>query len=124
MSLLSLGDKLILVSRDNRGREPQVYDVEVVKVGRRWATIQGVTGLSRAWPHERVDRATLEVDGGGYSARWAAFTSREAWGEHVDRREALQELRRLLQWGGSSVGLHLSAAELKAIVARLRGPEE
>lgn len=119
---LQLGDKLILVRVDHRrGAEPSVYDVEVVKLGRRWATVQGGTGLSRAWPHERVDKRTLEVDSGDYSPDFTCYRDRQQWNEEVDRRELGQELRRLLTWGTPNLK-HLSPDELRAIIAQVKGP--
>ena len=54
--------------RKDRTAEP--IEVEVVKVGRKWATLDSY--------HGRVSLDTLYVDGGGYMSPGRCYTSREA----------------------------------------------
>ena len=72
VSDLSVGQKLIYVpSHVNRRTAPMIYEVEVEKIGIRWAYLKG--GFSR------IDRNDLYADGGQYSSPGQCYLSREAY---------------------------------------------
>lgn len=71
---LTLGQKLWLAPAHSRRG---AYEVEVTKIGRRWAELSGNNG--------RVDMETLWLDGGEYSSPGRCWLSRE---EYEDYRAA------------------------------------
>lgn len=69
ISMVEVGQKLWKVFHDKRRGDP--CEVEVVKVGRKWATLNRY--------HGRIDLETLSVDGGGYSSPARCYLSREVY---------------------------------------------
>lgn len=75
---LQVGGTLYLVPTDSRNRDE--HHVEIIRVGRTWATVAARLDsgeLSRS--ENRVALSNLRVDGGEYSPRWRAYLSKEAY---------------------------------------------
>jgi hypothetical protein len=75
---LTVGQKLWWVGR-HRERS---YEVTVVTVGRKWATID--TGR----PNYRIDLETLIADGGKYSSPGMCYLSKKHWEVEFRQRNA------------------------------------
>jgi len=73
---LTTGQKLWLVPA--RGHA-QPREVDVEKIGRKWATLSGSEG--------RIDLETLRVDGGGLSSPGRCYLDEAAW--NADQRTEL-----------------------------------
>jgi len=87
---LKVGQKLFFVYSDKR-RGP-AGDVEVTKVGRKWAELSS---------HYRIDLVTLEADGAGYMSPGRCYLGREAYEAEVKLSRAWDDLRSKVsfQWG-------------------------
>jgi hypothetical protein len=72
--MLKVGQKLWLVYHERRRGEP--CEVEVVKVGRKWATLNRNRG--------RIDIETLHLDGGHYSSAGRCYLFKEQYESERD----------------------------------------
>lgn len=81
---MQVGDLLWYVPRSRFHGDARF--VRVVKVGRKWATLE--TG-------RRVDFATGTVDGGGYNSPGRCWTSREAYEADRERERRWSRFRDL-----------------------------
>ena len=84
--MLKVGQKLWMVVSLNRTEE---YEVEVVKIGRKWATLSGRYGRV-----DRVDIETLQVDSGQYTSYKSVYLSRDDYLNEVALNKAWKSLSR------------------------------
>jgi len=87
MNNLVVGQKLWYVPTEKRSGDP--YEVEVTKVGRKWATV------GPSWNTRRIDLTDLRVDDGAYSSPGQCWASKEAYENYAARQEAWLSLS---QW--------------------------
>lgn len=80
--MLTKGQTLFFVPSHLRRREAS--DVEVTKVGRKWAQLSN---------GHRIDVETMRVDGGGYTSPGRCWVSREDYEREVLRNQAWRALR-------------------------------
>lgn len=83
---LQVGQKLWYVPNDKRWGKEQ--EIEVTKVGRKWANV-GYLG--------RIDIETLSVDGRGYSSPGQCYLSREEWERNEVLSDAWWEFKELIK---------------------------
>lgn len=81
--MITVGQTLWYVPEYRNGYRP--HEVEVVSVGRKWI------GVSDG---HRIDKDTLEADGGKYSSPGRCYLSREEWERIQGIRDAWSQLRR------------------------------
>ena len=97
------GQKLFRVQRVNRSRHGHNESwVEVVKVGRKWATLKH---------RERVDLVTLAVDGREYTSPADCYLTEKAYRDEARRDTLLQALRQGLSFGRLSREVTLADVE-------------
>lgn len=91
---LQVGDK-VFFAPDGSHRYMRPGDYTVVKVGTKWAELDGreVRGAMR------VHKTLLFVDGAGFSSPGRVYASREAWEESQKVQAGLAKLRRDMQYG-------------------------
>ena len=96
--MLQVGQKLWYVPhRHHRRGEP--YEVEVTKVGRKWATV------GEGWRQERIDLETMQADGKGYSSPGTCYLSREHYETEQERLAAWSQLTKALQYSRCPAGV-------------------
>jgi hypothetical protein len=77
MPALTVGQKLLYVEGGQnriKARESEPREVEIVKIGRQYATLKGNWG--------RINIKTLEIHGEGYTSPGRCFLSTEHWEQH------------------------------------------
>lgn len=96
--MMTVGQKLYFVPRDRRVGSPRT--VEVIHIGRKWATLNGENATNNGsftWTFGRCDKVTGIVDGKGYSSPGTCWVSREAYESDNLRLAAWEWLRASLQ---------------------------
>ena len=80
---LKVGQKLFAVSTRNYYRkEPETWEIEIAKIGRKWAT-----AASRHRLPDRIDLETLRIDS-GYASPGKCYLSEKQYYDERARREA------------------------------------
>lgn len=83
---LQVGQKLWFVPRETRWTKPT--EVEILSVGRKWATTDAYrSGM-------RVSLESLDADGGDYNSPGRCYLSREAYEVHQRRGATWLAIRR------------------------------
>lgn len=114
------GQKLVAVYSLNR-RVPDVLDVEVVGVGRKWVTF---AEPGRRWPRsDRFDPADMTMDAGNYSSPGRVYLSREDYDRHERARELRHRIRQHISRAGLD-GVPLDDLEAIAMLMGLGDAEE
>lgn len=109
-----IGQALVYVRNDKRIRsEPE--PVVVTKVGRKWVSFEGG---ERNFAN-RFDQATGWVDGGSYSSPGRIYPSMQAYQEELDKEQALEELRRRLDWRSGKLPDGLTAQRVRLAMGML-----
>lgn len=86
---MTCGDKFWYVARNLRYSE-RGYEVEVVKVGRKWVYLSN---------DKRVEKGETWVDGAGYSSPGRLWESEAAWRESVEVSSLLRKIQDRCQYG-------------------------
>lgn len=78
-----VGQKLFYVPYEsNRRTQSQPYEVEVIKVGRKWIYVKNPENM---WEEFRIDAATMCADGKQFTSPGTCYYSREKWVEATER---------------------------------------
>jgi len=103
--MLKVGQKLWYVPRRSAP-----YEVEVTKVGRKWATV------GEGYRAERIDLETWYADGRGYSSPGRCYLSQEDYVTELDLSRLWAHLQREIQYsrcpGGVTINDIKQAMEL------------
>lgn len=79
---MQVGQKLFYVPKKSYGRQPEPYEVEVLSVGRKWATVKHLIKGSI-----KISVDTMAADGGQYPSPGQCFYSRAAWEDAVEGKK-------------------------------------
>ena len=79
---MQVGQKLFYVPYEaNRRTQSSPYEVEVTKVGRKWATVKNP---ENEWEVFRIDIETMCADGKQFTSPGTCYFSRELWVEATE----------------------------------------
>lgn len=73
---MQVGQKLFYVPHPDHCRQPEPYEVEVTKVGRKWVSVKNPTDQ---WGTFRISLEDMRADGGQYISPGTCYFSRELW---------------------------------------------
>lgn len=86
-----VGQKLFYVPKQSYGQQPEPYEVTVVSVGRKWATVQS---SQNAWDKIKIGIESMAADGGQYLSPGACWYSRELWEESIEAKKLWDAFRK------------------------------
>lgn len=119
--MITLG-QTVFVEHHEFGRAKDLgepFPRKVVKIGRKWGTLEG-------WNGGRFElgegEGPFEIDGGEYSSPGNVWLSLEARERYLATHAAWERLGQLTT-RGTRPPPHITAEQIDAIVAQLRGPE-
>ncbi len=112
-----VGARVFVVETNYGSRGPLTYWAMVIKVGRKWVTVQREGSVACC----RFDAETMRVDGGSYSSPGRVYVSEDDYLHETERRK---EWGDLLPWVGySGPPPHMTLEDIRAVAKMVKGEE-
>ncbi len=112
-----VGARVFVVETRHGSREPLTYWAMIIKVGRKWVTVQREGSVACC----RFDAETMRVDYGDYPSRARIYVSEDDYLQETERRK---EWRDLLPWVGySGPPPHMTLEDIRAVAKMVKGEE-
>lgn len=116
-SPLKVGDKLWRVLANHRHIDGPGVEVEVTKVGRKWATI------GQGYQPYRIDLETWSIDGGDHSSPGRCYASQETYRESIRLQDAWRKLMSFMSSTYGNVPPGIDLAWIEAVHEKLGIPK-